>query len=382
MKVSTPLSLASTTALAGGLAALAAFLVAPPAQAADNFSTGQPKVKLVLSGQVNKALLFADDGNTSRKMIVDNPAASTRINFSAEAPVTADFSFGAQHEAEIPTNNASVVTLQGNGDYNQASRSFVARKSEVMMTHKRFGKLSLGQGSTATDGVIEADLSNTAVSGNYADSALVGAAILFYNSGTKTTSGSPAVGDVFNTLNGGNEDRVRYDTPTFAGFTGSVAGVSGGASDAALAYSGKIGAFELAATVGYYNSNSISTTVDHRLSGSASVLHSSGLSLTVAGGKQEFKAASRDNGTSLYGKLGYTAKIFGVGPTNFGIDYGVYDDYGQNGDEAKTYSIGAVQQFESIGSQVYILGKVYELDRTATSYDDIKLVMTGIRVAF
>lgn len=382
MKVSTPLSLASTTALAGGFAALAAVLVAAPVSAADNFSTGQPKVKLVLSGQVNKALLFADDGNTSRKMIVDNPAASTRINFAAEAPVTADFSFGAQHEAEIPTNNASVVTLQGNGDYNQASRSFVARKSEVMATHKRFGKLSLGMGSTATDGVIEADLSNTAVSGNYADSALVGAAILFYNSRTKTTSGSPAVGDVFNTLNGGNEDRVRYDTPTFAGFTGSVAGVSGGASDAALAYSGKIGAFELAATVGYYNSNGISTTVDHRLSGSASVLHSSGLSLTVAGGKQEFKAASRDNGTSLYGKLGYTAKIFGVGPTNFGIDYGVYDDYGQNGDEAKTYSIGAVQQFESIGSQVYILGKVYELDRTATSYDDIKLVMTGIRVAF
>lgn len=382
MKVSTPLSLASTTALAGGFAALAAFLVAPPAQAADNFSTGQPKVKLVLSGQVNKALLFADDGNTGRKMIVDNPTASTRINFSAEAPVTADFSFGAQHEAEIPTNNASVVTLQGNGDYNQASRSFVARKSEVMMTHKRFGKLWLGQGSTATDGVIEADLSNTAVSGNYADSALVGAAILFYNSRTKTTSGSPAVGDVFNTLNGGNEDRVRYDTPTFAGFTGSAAFVSGGASDAALTYGGKIGDFELAATVGYYNSNSISTTVDHRLSGSASVLHSSGLSLTVAGGKQEFKAASRDDGTSLYGKLGYTAKIFGVGPTNFGIDYGVYDDYGQNGDEAKTYSIGAVQQFESIGSQVYILGKVYELDRTATSYDDIKLVMTGIRVAF
>lgn len=379
MKVSTPLSLASTTALAGGFAAL---LVAAPVSAADNFSTGQPKVKLVLSGQVSKALLFADDGNTGRTLVVDNPAASTRVNFSALAPVTKDFSFGAQFEVEMPSNNASVVTLQGNGDNNQASTTFVERKAEVMMTHARFGKLSLGQGSTATDGVIEADLSNTAVSGNYADSALVGAGMLFYNSTTKTTSGSPTVGDVFNTLNGGNDDRVRYDTPTVAGFTGSAAFVSGGASDAALSYGGKIGDFELAAMVGYYNPSSISTTVDHRFSGSASVLHSSGLNLTVAGGKQEFKAASRDNGTSLYGKLGYTAKIFGVGPTNFGVDYGVYDDYGQNGDEATTYSIGAVQQFESIGSQVYILGKVYELDRTSASYDDIKLVMTGVRLAF
>ena len=70
-------------------------------------------------------------------------------------------------------------------------------------------------------------------------------------------------------------------------------------------------------------------------------------------------------------------------PKGQGRGIRVYDDYGQNGDEAETYSVGVVQQFDDIGSQVYILGKIYELDRTGTSnYDDIKLVMTGVRVAF
>ncbi len=364
------------------LGVLTAAFAAGPAQAADNFSTGQPKVKLTIGGQVNKAMLFIGDGDTSRSLIVDNGAATSRLNFTADAPVNADFSFGAQFEVEQSSNNSGIVTLQGNGDNNRANTTFTERVAEVTMTHKRFGKVSLGQGSTATDGIIESDLSGTPVSGNYADSGLIGSSVLFYNSRTRTTTGSPLVSDVINPLNGALDDRIRYDTPTFAGFTGSAAFVSGGAADAALRYATKLGDFELAASFGYYNSSSLSTTAEDRFAGSVSVLHASGLNATIAGGTQNHKGTARDDGSSLYGKIGYIAKVFGVGPTNFGVDYGVYDDYGQNGDEAKTYSIGVVQQFDDIGSQVYLLGKVYELDRTAASYDDIKLVMTGVRVAF
>ena len=367
-------------ALAGGI--LAAAVSASPVQAADNLSTGQPKVKLNIYGQVNKAMLFVGDGKTSRSMIVDNAAGSTRLGFIADAPVNADFSFGAQFENEFSSNNSGVVTLQGNGDNNRANTGFTERVAEVTMTHKRFGKVSLGQGSVSTDGIVESDLSGTPISGNYADSATVGTAILFYNSTTRTTSGSPTVGDVVNSLNGNLDDRIRYDTPTYAGFTASAAFVSGGAADAALRYAGKFGDFELAAALGYYNSSSLSSTAQDRVVGSASVLHASGLNASFAAGTQNHKGANRDDGTSLYGKIGYIAKVFGVGPTNFGVDYGVYDDYGQNGDEAKTYSVGVVQQFDDIGSQVYILGKIYELDRTGASYDDVKLVMTGVRVAF
>ncbi len=369
-------------AFVGGIFALAMTASVASAQTADTLSTGQPKVKLTLYGQVNKAMLFVGDGKTSRSMIVDNAAGSTRLGFTADAPVNADFSFGAQLEVEQSSNNSGIVTLQGNGDNNRANTTFTERVAEITMTHKRFGKVSLGQGSVATDGIVESDLSNTAISGNYADSATIGTAILFYNSTTRTTSGSPTVGDVINSLNGNLDDRIRYDTPTIAGFTASAAFVSGGAADAALRYATKLGDFELAAALGYYNLSGLSTTTEDRVVGSASVLHASGLNATISAGTQNHKGTNRDDGSSLYGKVGYIAKVFGVGSTNFGVDYGVYDDYGQNGDTAKTYSLGVVQQFDDIGSQIYLLGKIYELDRIGASYDDVKLVMTGVRVAF
>ena len=41
--------------------------------------------------------------------------------------------------------------------------SFTERKLEFWVKHKEAGKLSIGQGSTASDGVAEADLSGTGV---------------------------------------------------------------------------------------------------------------------------------------------------------------------------------------------------------------------------
>lgn len=368
------------TWLAGALAVSSLAISGP---AAAEIKNGQEKVKLTIGGHVNKAVLFADDGKTSRTLIVDNGAATTRINFLAEATVTEDFSFGAQLEFEASSNHSGIVTLhEGNGDSNRANTTHTERKAEVMMTHKRFGRIWLGQGSTATDEIVESDLSGTAVSGNYADSSVIGSAFVFYNTRTRSYTNSPAVGDVINSLNGSMDDRIRYDTPTIAGFFASGSFTSGGPGEAALRYSDKLGPFELAAALGYANLSGINTTVEDRIVGSASILHESGLNASVSAGKQQHKAATRDDGKSIYGKIGYIAKVFGVGPTAFGIDYGVYNNYGQNNDEAKTYSIGVVQHFDDVGSQVYLLGKAYELDRTGASFDDIRLLMVGARVAF
>ncbi len=364
--------------------ALAALGVAAagPAWAADNLTNGQSKVKLIISGHVNKAVLYADDGKVSRTAIVDNGAETTRLTFTAEAPVTADFAFGAQLQFEMSSNNSSIVTIhEGNGNNNRANTTPTERVAEVTAAHKRFGKISLGQGSTATDTIVESDLSGTAVSGNYADSSVIGSALVFYNTRTRAWDG-PAAGDVVVSLNGGLDDRIRYDTPTYGGFFASAAFVSGGQADAALRYSGKIGPFELAAALGYSNLSGISATVEDQVVGSVAILHESGLNAAFSAGTRSFKAVNRSDGSTYYGKVGYIAKVFGVGPTAFGIDYGVYDDYGQNGDEAKTYSIGAVQHFDDIGSQLFILGKAYELDRTGGSFDDIRMVMVGGKISF
>lgn len=364
--------------------ALAAFCftAALPAAAQISRETGRDKVKLTISGHVNRAVMFADDGNTSRTLIVDNSAATTRFNLSAEAEVTSDFSLGAQIETEIPSNSAGTVTLQGNGDNAQNFNRFVERKMEVMATHKRFGRVWLGQGSTATDEIVESDLSGTTMSGNYADAGVIGSALIFYNTRTKTTANGPVVGDVVVSLNGGMDDRIRYDTPTYGGFFASASFVSGGQADAALRYGDKIGPFEIAAALGYSNLSGINTTVDDQVVGSVAVLHESGLNAAFSAGTRNHKATNRSDGSSYYGKVGYIAKLFGIGPTAAAVDYGVYDDYGQNGDEAKQYSFAIVQHFEDIGSQVYIMGKAFELDRTGETFDDVKLLLVGGRVQF
>jgi hypothetical protein len=355
--------------LASAIVALGAML-AWPAGAQDTFmQTDRMRTgaKLTISGHINKAVMFADDGRTSRTLIVDNNASTTRLNLSAEAPITEDFEFGAQIELEIPSNSGGVVTIhQGNGDNNQNFSRFVERKIEVMATHKRLGKIWLGQGSTATDEIVESDLSGAAMTGNYGDAGVLGSAFVFYNTRTRSWDG-PTVGDVVVSLNGGMDDRIRYDTPTYGGFFASAAFVSGGQADMALRYADKIGPFELVAALGYSNLNGINNTIDNRIVGSAAVLHESGVNVAVAAGRQEHKAANRNDGTSYYGKVGYIAKLFDLGPTAFAVDYGVYDNYGQNGDEAKQYSIAVVQHFERIGSQVYVLGKTYELDRAGAS---------------
>ncbi len=340
------------------------------------------KTKFTISGQVAKAMMFANDGRTSRTLIVDNANETTRINLSAEAEINGDFIFGSQFEVEYPGNNAAVVTLhQGNGDNNRPSTFFGERKAEVFVAHKRYGKIWLGQGGAATDEIVEADLSGTTASGNYADAGVMGAAFVFFNDRTKSWDG-PAVGDVVVSLNGNKDDRIRYDTPTIGGFYASASFTSGGPGEAALRYGGKAGPFEVAAGIGFANLSGINATVEDRVVGSASVLHESGLNLTISGGRQQHKDAARDDGTSYYGKIGYIAKLFGVGPTALGFDYGVYRDYGQNDDKAQQYSLGIVQHFEEIGSQLYLLGKTYKLDRTSTDFDDIRLLMVGGRVVF
>lgn len=365
------------------LAALAVLATSGAANAADNMSSGQPKVKLQIGGQINKAVLYADDGKTSRLMVVDNDVSSSRFFMAADAPVNKDVSFGAYMEYEFNSNSSANVTIHsGNGDTGQASTNFVERQAHVYIKHATLGKLSLGQLSEAADDAMEQDLSGTGDSGVYSFPADIGGAILFRNKSTGVTG--PAVNTVFSNFDGGRNDGVRYETPTLMGFTGLVSYTSGGAGAASLRYANKFGPIDLAAGFGYSNYSGISTTTEDQYGGSVSALHSSGFNLTGAMGRNTVKAAPGvSNAESWYIKAGYIAKIFAAGTTNFGIDFGKTKDLAATGDEAKTYGVGVVQYFEAIGASAYGQVRTYQLDRIGTAnFDDVIVVSTGLKVAF
>jgi cell division protein FtsB len=347
---------------------------------------GGEKVSVELYGQVDRAFLAADDGNSSDYYFVDNDNSSSRFGLLGEAKVNDDITIGTRMEFEYQSNPSNVVN-QDNKDPDGSS--FDDRWVDAQFTSKRFGKVYLGKGSTASDGTSEMDLSGTDVVG-YASIADMAGGILFYDDNTNALS-TTNIGDVFSDFDGlSRRNRIRYDTPELWGFKLSGSLLSDG-GDVALRYAAKWGEdWKFAAAAAYANPQATSNTVDNQYNGSASVLHSSGLNLTVSGGYQDLDSGllnpdgttRDDDPTFYYAKVGYRAKWFQVGETRFSLDYGRNDDVAQDGDEAKTVGFQVVQDFPEWGSEYYLGYRWHELDRDLADFNDINALMTGVRVKF
>ena len=117
-------------------------------------STGG-KATVKLYGQVNRGVLFADDGRDQEYYHVDNDNSSTRIGLLAKAKASDDLSIGAKIEVDFESNASDVVS-QTSGR-NVGSNSFKERHLDVFFLSKTFGKLSVGQGDTASNGTSEFD---------------------------------------------------------------------------------------------------------------------------------------------------------------------------------------------------------------------------------
>jgi uncharacterized coiled-coil protein SlyX len=73
------------------------------------------KVKLSITGQVNRALLYYNDGNKDAVRHVDNDASSTRLTFKGSTQATDDLKLGAKIEVQFESNST--------GDVNQADNT-------------------------------------------------------------------------------------------------------------------------------------------------------------------------------------------------------------------------------------------------------------------
>jgi hypothetical protein len=354
----------------------------PPAKAPEPekvVETGQDKIKVLFYGQVNRAVLYSNDGDKGDWYFVDNDNSSTRFGFLGAANPIKDFNIGTRIEVEFQTNASNEVSQR---DQNGASdNNFKRRHFDIFVMSERFGKLSLGYGSTASDNTAEVDLSGTDVVGYSSVGDMAGGQIFFDND-TNSLSNT-TIKDVYANFDGiGRDDRLRYDTPNFYGFMVSGSVVSGDAADVALRYSAKVGDFKLAAAAGYADPAGTSDTDDYMITGSASVLHSSGFNVTIAVAAQEHKVSGRDDGKFYYGKLGYQRKFFSIGTTAMSVDYSRNDNLAQNDDKARSAGFQFVQNIDSWGTEYYLGYRYHNLDRKAVDFKDINVMMTGLRVKF
>jgi len=356
-------------------------LGAAPAFAETTVESGGTGLNLKLSGQVNRGVLFADDGQDTNTFFVDNDNSSTRFRLTGDAAINEDWRAGFNIEIQAESNSTASVNQN---EPNPSSEDFLSeRKLEGYIEGTNFGRLTIGQGDTASNNTSEVDLSGTAVVG-YSGVEDAAGGVLFRN-GDGTLS-DVSVGAAFTNLDGlSRRDRLRYDTPSFGGltFSASVGADSEEADetfyDVAANYKGDVGGVKVAGAVAYA-SQTVGGADQEIINGSVSALLDSGFSLTLAGGNQETDGVA-DDVTFGYVKAGYQADWTSLGKTALAVDYAVNENVLGLDDESTSYGLLAVQNIDSVGTELYAGVRTYEVDG-AGDLDDVTVVLAGARFKF
>jgi hypothetical protein len=347
------------------------FIAAALAAAAASAQAQGLEVKL--SGQVNRGVMWADDGVQSDTFHVDNDNSSTRFRFQGTGEVSPGLKAGLIFEVEYQSSPSNLITF---ADRDGASPTLDERYMDLFF-EGRYGKLSMGQGDGAANGGVEVDLSGTSVA-HYADISATGGAFAFRTAagGTGPTMGSVLSQQDFES----RYDRLRYDTPLFGG---ARLAVSTGAKDsrdvqeAALWYSADFArAGKLAAALGWSQEDPtiVGGIEDETIGGSVSWLAPGGFNLTY-GHTQRDVSATRE-GKFDYFKVGYK-----TGKHAIAADYAMGDDQSAAGDEASSMSLAYVYTPIS-WAELFALAKKAQLDQPGVSYEDLTLVMIGTRLKF
>ncbi len=312
-------------------------------------------IALKISGQVNRAFLYADNGVVDDFFHVDNDNSSTRLRARATGQVDCDFEIGAQIEVQFESNSSADVRFKQSGQ--ASANNFTERKLEIWFDSEAWGTLWLGQGDTASNGTSEVDLSKTGVIGYSGIGDMAGG--LEFENGVRIKS-------VFDNMDGlSRTDRVRYDTPTFAGFQISGSWTDDNEWDVALRFARAFGGHKFAAAASYVDGErGQGFGQDYQISGSASLLFSNGFNLTFAGGMEEDKGAgaAQRNAHFLYGKAGWIFDIFDWGFTAIAADIAYNANVAARGDEAWSYGGYVVQKIDWVGTELYAGVRLHQLD--------------------
>ena len=308
----------------------------------DSFAKkGVKGASLTISGQVNRAVLIRDDANGTFISNADNNASSTRVRWVASAPMNNGMKAGAMIETSIQTQSTT-GTVNNNGGAGGAT-TFGTRHIDAWVAGG-FGKLSTGQGSVATDGILHAN---------------------FMHAGLADINGEPTLGGVITFGDGAREDRVRYDTPSFGGAKMAISYGNQGHVAVAATYAGTFDNVKVAARIGWEDHSNGGADIS-RVSGSAGV-NVSGFQATIIAANQESDAAAGDD--AMYGlQLGYTGKLTSMGNTGFAVQYV------QRANTEKSYAIGVTQDLAP-GTTAYAAWRRF--DRA-----DVNAGMIGMRVKF
>lgn len=374
-----------SASLLAGTALVAMGVVAASQASADGhakfISSGNDKTTLKLSGHMSRQITVMDDGRTSVRHS-DSNFSSSRIVIDAATKVNNDLKVGTRAEIAFDDNRNAPATA-GTEFGGRSGNDLQTRKAEIHFTHSSFGKVWMGAGDTAANGITELSFVNYTM--------LLGGGNLQNGGAYRLAAGDAdelSGATVANTMSQpdmlGRSTRVRYDTPNMMGFKASVSHLDNQTWDAAIRYSGKLFDTKIKAGLGYANG-----AAQENLGGSIAFQHSSGLGVTAGFESLNPEARSDTRGNDPFYQnyqLHYTAKFNEMGTTQLVYEYNHHENErsATSNETATAHSIGVHQKIDAAAMELALRFMQTELDTDAFVLDNdtVEALSLHARVKF
>ncbi|HML43994.1 MAG: hypothetical protein JNN24_04655 [Hyphomicrobium zavarzinii] len=413
---------------------------------------GNRKVSMTISGWVSQQLMYFDNGAVDDVYVTDiGSTIASHVKFSGSAQVTPDVTAGYVLHLEVM--NADPITAgnpawRDNGPYaygitsddtlqNNAVKSLY---SYWFLKSKSLGQVMVGHIPQASEhAAMLVDGSGSLLQANWTP--LNGLGIALARNGRELLLDAdfglptlvPNVGFPLGAAmwcgssslpTGGNcapvpINGVRYDSPTFGGFSASATWGEDDFWDVALRYAGEHGGFKVAATAAYnWNGDEGMYTGFNTVTGLSNVVKrdasyfqigaylqhvSSGLFLYGSYGKEENDnilvtqalTDAQPSGDVWYLKAGIRRNWVPLGAT---VLYGEYSErndmyhpdlsaFGVTGSNLTQWGLGAVQEIDAAAMSLWLTYKNYDASfegapPAISNLDDINVVAAGAMISF
>ena len=353
---------------------------------------GNRKVSLTISGWVAEQVTYWDDGVEDNVYVTGlGSTLASNVKFTGQATIVPGWTAGYVLHIEADGSDA-LTTSQGvpngpgllSGGFATGSSNFVqTMQSFWFIKSESLGKVSVGLQSMVSDNAaILVDGSGSLVPANWVafDFRSFGAGGTAKTFGAFGAGGGTCIpGDCYGVPN----NSVRYDSPTFAGFSASASWGNDDIWDVGLRYAGEVVGFKLAATVVYAERN-VGATDDEYLQAGLYIQHiGTGLFGLVNYADFEDNTAAADDGEVWYFKAGLRQRWTPLGHT---VLYGEYlqseaDGVAQN--ELEWYGAGIVQEIDNAAMSLWLKYRNIEAsDNTGVNYEDFNEVTFGALINF
>jgi predicted porin len=330
-------------------------------------------VKYKLSGQINRAAVYQNDGENSDIQFVDNGASGTRWRMNGSEDIGNGMKVGFNWEWQA-SSNPGTAAIGADGD----TFGSALRKAEVWFSGG-WGKVSLGQGDGAGNGLTEIDLSDT-WNAAYVVQDEMGGGMAWRTGSGGTIAGGLTYGTTYQTFDAFSRyDRVRYDSPALGPVTISVSAGAQNKYEGAVRWSQGIGGGQISAGL-FYGTHS-NGGIDDTFGGSIAYLFSFGTNLLISYSESTPNAVGATTGTNIYGKVGHK-----WGNNAVSLGYGISEDApGAVGFKNAGVNIGFNHNIPKAKVDLYAGLNFATLDSSPAgtpSVDDIYTVTVGTKLKF